>query len=218
MKKLFISLLALIMMLSAFVSCGDDSVDSSLLDAWSMEKNGVVFVMTLAEDGKATINFDAGTSGVMDAKYKAKNGKFTLTFTSGTETMTLYDGISYKVEGDTLTVYDDSESIVFTRGEKKSDVQDEKYEGLTDEKLLGTWVSKDEDGNYAEFTFMKEGKYSVTENGTSVIDSNYVITELGKITLYFMGTAIYDNVEYEIKDGKLLLGTNGGGVDEFTRK
>ncbi len=184
--------------------------DSSILGTWSATYEGIAMTYTFAE-GNA---FTATILGiVVEGEYATSEGKLYGIMSAAGVTEVAFDGIEYSVEGEELSLTEEGETVVLTKGELTSTDTSVEYTGETDEDLLGTWVLTAE-GETVEVTISENGVGSVTAGGVTM-PGTYMIED-GKLSVYYnvlgVDLALIEESDYSIDDNGLKVTIEGTEV------
>ena len=113
MKKVSIVLIIALMISMLLCACGGNPIVGS----WTGSLEGVPLTMVFDEDGSGSLSAMGGLLAV-NYTYTAENGVLTLIPEEGSEDIaTFNEGANYEIDGDTLTISNDGETMTLTRDE-----------------------------------------------------------------------------------------------------
>lgn len=107
MKKTLCIILAVMLLAVSLCACGTDS--KSIVGSWSGSSEGIAITMTFEKDGTGSMSALGGLA-VENFTYKIEGASLTVTTTD--DDTTVFD---YSLDGDSLTLIGDGETVTFSR-------------------------------------------------------------------------------------------------------
>ena len=191
--------------------------DDALLGAWEVTEDEITMILTFEEEGKGTME----TLGMtMDMTWSAADGKLTASLSVMGETSEMLKDADYSLDGDSLSITMEGETVVFTRSNGVSEDSDTEISIALggDDAIVGTWEATEE-GVTVAFTFNADGTGTMESMGVEM-DMTWSAAD-GKLTAYmsFMGTSeeMLADAEYSV-DGDSLTIDDGMDVVVLTKK
>lgn len=192
------------------VPVGDVEYNEALIGLWSAQEDGAIVVFDIKADGKGSMNMD-GLSADID--WYVSNDKLTINMSVYGITEPMVENADYTVDGDSLSITYEGETIVLTKGEivpEDSSTEDSVIaipaEKEYDTILLGTWGYL-EDGVAMLITFEKDGKGKVKMDGISLNLDWYTVDEKLTAVMSLLGESevLFEDNEYTVDVDKLFV-------------
>ena len=192
------------------VPVGDVEYNEALIGLWSAQEDGAIVVFDIKADGKGSMNMD-GLSADID--WYVSNDKLTINMSVYGITEPMVENADYTVDGDSLSITYEGETIVLTKGEivpEDSSTEDSviaiPVEKEYDTILLGTWGYL-EDGVAMLITFEKDGKGKVKMDGISLNLDWYTVDEKLTAVMSLLGESevLFEDNEYTVDVDKLFV-------------
>ncbi len=184
------------------------ATDAGLCDTWEVTEDGITVAITFNADGTGKME----TLGMtMDIAWSVTDGKLNASASLMGETEEMFKDAEYSIDGDTLTVTQEDESMVLTRkgGSGNSGTT---LPGGTggDDALVGSWEVT-EDGITMVLNFEEDGKGNMESVGVSM-DMAWSVTD-GKLSasMSFMGETeeLFAGADYTVDGDKLTVTIDG---------
>lgn len=192
------------------VPVGDVEYNEALIGLWSAQEDGAIVVFDIKADGKGSMNMD-GLSADID--WYVSNDKLTINMSVYGITEPMVENADYTVDGDSLSITYEGETIVLTKGvivPEDSSTEDSviaiPVEKEYDTILLGTWGYL-EDGVAMLITFEKDGKGKVKMDGISLNLDWYTVDEKLTAVMSLLGESevLFEDNEYTVDVDKLFV-------------
>ncbi len=191
--------------------------DDAILGAWEATEDEVTLIFVFEEDGKGKLE----TMGItMDMIWSAADGKLNASITFMGETEEMLKDADYSLDGDSLSITMEGETVVFTRSNGIIEDSDTEISIALggDDAIVGTWEATEE-GVTVAFTFNADGTGKAETMGVEM-DITWSAAD-GKLSasMSFMGTSeeMLADAEYSV-DGDSLTIDDGMDVVVLTKK